>query len=141
MSVEAEDPIIEEIAGLLHEGRDPAWSEVAIEIAFADGFSQLRTWYRTRGDDEWRPTARYASLSEELTSRFAELRPIMYRPDVGTWFSAQLTVTDSGEYRSDFDLNGEPHFDPPVARDLFVEDLRTFPRDPSRVPAWATEDA
>jgi hypothetical protein len=141
MAAEAEDSLIEEIARLIFEMRDPAWSQVAIEIAFADGFSQMRTWSRTGREDPWRPTARYAPMSEDLAGRFAELRRIMYRPDVGTWLSAQLTVSDGGDYSSDFDLNGKPHFDPPVAPELFLEDLRAFPRDPSRVPAWMTEDA
>ncbi len=138
MTVAEEDRIVEAVAAMLHEARDPSWADLAIEIAFADGFSQFRTWMRTDYDGDWQPTGRYAGRSEEFANLFADLRRLMYRPRKGTWFSARLTVTAQGDYRSDFDFDVEPRFDPPVAADLYVKDLQAFPRDPSRVPAWVT---
>ena len=136
MTVEADDRIAEAVAAMLHEVRDPAWAEVAVEIAFADGFSQFRTWFRTGYDGEWQPTGRYAGRAEDFAGLFAELRRLMYRPDAGTWFSARLTVSDQGDYRSDYDFDNEPRFDPPVAPDLYLKDLQAFPRHPSRIPGW-----
>lgn len=136
---EDEDEVVEAIAALLHQARDAAWAEVAVEIAFADGFSQFKTWFRTSYDAPWQPTPRYAADSEEFAGLFAELRRLMYREDIGTWFSARLTVTDQGDYRSDYDYDNEPRFDPPASPELFVKDLRTFPRAPSRVPPWVNE--
>ena len=136
MSADAEQALVERLAALLHQSRDPAWAEVAVEIAFADGFSQFRTWYRTSYDGDWRPTGRYAALSEEFASGFAELRRLMYRPGAGTWFAARLTVSEQGDYRSDYDFDNEPRFDPPVAPEAYVKDLQAFPRDASRVPDW-----
>ena len=133
---EAEDEIVEAIAVLLHEARDPSWAEVAVEIAFADGFSQFRTWFRTRYDGPWEPTGRYAGRAQDFAGAFAELRRLMYRPGRGTWFSARLTVSDQGDYRSDYDYDDEPRFDPPVALELYLKDLESFPRDASRIPAW-----
>lgn len=132
----AETEIVEALAAILHEARDETWAEVAVEIAFADGFSQFRTWSRASYDGDWQPAPRYADRSEEFAEHFARLRRLMYRGDRGAWFSARLTVTDQGDYRSDYDFDNEPRFDPPVAPELFVKDLQEFPRDPSRVPAW-----
>ena len=139
MSRQTDNERVEAVASLLHQARDMAWAEVAIEIAFADGFSQLRTWFRTTFDGEWQPTARYSDYSEEFAALFAQERRLMYRQDSGAWFSARVTVTDQGDYRSDYDYEHEPRFDPPVSRDLFVKDLEVFPRHPSHVPAWLTQ--
>ena len=139
MTAHAENEIVESIAAMLHEARDPGWAEVAVEIAFADGFSQLRTWFRTTYDGQWEPTGRYAGRSEDLTGRFAALRRLLYRPGSGTWFSARLAVSDQGDYRSDYDFDHEPRFDPPVAPELYLKDLETFPRDASSIPPWLGE--
>jgi hypothetical protein len=135
----AETEVVEALAAMLHEVRDPGWAEVAVEIAFAGGFSQFRTWFRTTYDGHWEPTGRYAHRAEDFAAAFHELRRLMYRPGPGTWFSARLTVSDQGDYRSDYDFDHKPRFDPPVARQLYLDDLRAFPRDPSRIPAWVTE--
>lgn len=139
MATPAENEIVEAIASILYAVRDEDWAEMAVEIAFAGDFTQFRTWFRTSYDGEWQPTPRYAEHSPELAGLFADLRRLMYRDGVGTWFSARLTVAAQGEFRSDYDFEGEPHFDPPAPRGAFTEDLRMFPRDPSRVPAWAGE--
>lgn len=139
MAYQSDNETVEAIAALLHESRDPAWAEVAVEIAFADGFSQFRTWFRTSFNGDWQPTSRYAGHSEDFAELFAEERRLMYREDEGTWFSARLTVTDQGDYRSDYDYDHEPRFDPPVPRDLFIRDLEVFPRHPSRVPSWLSD--
>lgn len=140
MTQHEENEIVAAIALMLHEERDPAWAEVAVEIAFAGDFSQLRTWRRGTYDGDWEPTGRYASRAAEFAGRFAELRRLMYREHAGTWFSARLTVAAQGDYRSDYDYDHEPRFDPPVPRSLFAEDLAAFPRDPSRIPEWAGKD-
>jgi hypothetical protein len=136
MTVHAENEIVEQLAAMLHEARDPSWAEVAIEIAFADGFSQFRTWFRTSYDGDWQPTGRYAGRSEDFAELFAGLRRLMYRAGPGTWFSARLTVSDQGDYRSDYDFDNEPRFDPPVDPELYARDLETFPRAAARIPSW-----
>jgi len=140
MTPNSENEIVESLAELVHGGRDETWAEAAIEMAFADGFSQMRTWFRTRLDGAWEPTARYAGWSEDFAGRFAELRRLMYRPDRGTWFSARLTVSHQGDYRSDYDYDTRPAFDPPASPELFVRDLEAFPRDASRVPSWLADE-
>lgn len=141
MGTPAENEIVEAIASILYATRDETWAEMAVEIAFAGGFSQFRTWSRTSYDGEWQPTPRYADQSAELAGLFADLRRLMFRAGAGTWFSARLTVAAQGDFRSDYDFDGEPHFDPPAPPGAFAEDLREFPRDPSRVPEWAAEGA
>ena len=140
MGTPAENEIVEAIASILYAARDETWAETAVEIAFAAGFSQFRTWFRTSFDGEWQPTPRYADRSAEIAGLFADLRRLMYREETGTWFSARLTVAAQGDYRSDYDFDGRPRFDPPAPPGAFAEDLRNFPRDPSRVPAWAVEN-
>lgn len=135
----SENEVVEAIAALLHESREPTWAEAALEIAFADGFSQLRTWSREAYDGQWEPAPRYAVDSESFAELAATLRRLMYRADRGTWFSARITVTDQGDYRADYDFDNQPNFDPPVSPELFLKDLRQFPREPSRVPSWVGE--
>lgn len=140
MATPAENEIVEAIASILYAAREEDWAETAVEIAFAAGFSQFRTWFRISFDGDWQPTARYADRSVEIAGRFADLRRLMYSAEgAGTWFSARLTVAAQGDYRSDYDFDGRPHFDPPAPPGAFTEDLRLFPRDPARVPAWAGE--
>ncbi len=139
MTVHAENEIVEQLAALLHGAHDPSWAEVAVEIAFADNFSQVRTWFRTSYDGQWQPTGRYAGRSEDFATLFAGLRRLMYRSGPGTWFSARLTVSDQGDYRSDYDFDHQPRFDPPAPPDFYRDDLRAFPRDPSKIPPWMAD--
>lgn len=63
-----------------------------------------------------------------------------YRPGVGTWFTATVTIHARGSVDADFDYDNEPQwlFDapPPVA---FVKDFGKFPRDEEHTPAWLAE--
>lgn len=139
MTVEAESEIVAALAAMLHEVRDPAWAEVAVEIALAGGFSQFRTWFRTGYDGQWQPTGCYADRSEGFANLFADLRWLMYRAGTGTWFSARLTVSDRRDLRSDSDFDDQPRFHPPVAPELYLKDVQAFPRDASRIPAWVPQ--
>ena len=65
-----------------------------------------------------------------------ELRAAMYRPGVGTWFSAKVTVTAEGSMDADFNYDDEPVWDEGIPDHWFVTDLERFPRDESAQPAW-----
>jgi hypothetical protein len=64
------------------------------------------------------------------------LRSAMYRPGVGTWFSAKITVTAEGSMDADFNYDDEPQWDEGVPAHWFVTDLERFPREDSAIPEW-----
>jgi hypothetical protein len=64
-----------------------------------------------------------------------ELREGMHEPDGGAWFTARVLFDRSGTYRADFDFEGEPVLDFPLANGSFVTDLERFPRD-ERTSGW-----
>lgn len=70
---------------------------------------------------------------------FAELRSAMYRPGVGTWFTARYVVNRLGDYKFDFDYDSEPDFNPQLTPGAFALDLEYFPRDDEHMPEWLRE--
>lgn len=69
----------------------------------------------------------------------AELRDLAYRPGVGTWYSATLTVTAQGGFDASFDHDGEPRLPQPVDHEHYVRDAERYPRDAEHTPAWLTQ--
>ncbi|GAA3103891.1 hypothetical protein JOF29_003552 [Kribbella aluminosa] len=75
-------------------------------------------------------------LPEGLEDHFEELRREMYRPGKGTWLTAQLTITSTGHFSTDFDYDGRPNWSIPVDEGIYAADLSVFPRDDENVPDW-----
>lgn len=74
------------------------------------------------------------SVPRHVTRLLRDLRRDLYRPGVGTWFTARVVVEAAGGVDIDFDYDHRPPLEP--APSSWVEDLRRFPRDPQHVPSW-----
>ncbi|MEQ0560357.1 ferredoxin [Amycolatopsis sp. NEAU-NG30] len=77
----------------------------------------------------------------ELLQLLGTLRAGMYRPGVGTWLSAALTVDAVHGVTADFVADREPQWrrtPPPLG---FQDELRAFPRAEQHVPPWLRERA
>jgi hypothetical protein len=72
----------------------------------------------------------------ELLQSLGALRAGMYRPGVGTWLGAVLTVDPVQGTGADFGFDREPQWrrvPPPIG---FRDELRAFPRAEQHIPAW-----
>ena len=70
------------------------------------------------------------------TDLVRSLREVMYRPDSGTWFSMEMTVTSTGAMTARFNYDNEPEWDVPVDPVSYVNDAKKFPRDEAHQPVW-----
>ena len=76
-------------------------------------------------------------LVDEAADRYTdELRANMWREDLGTWFSAEFTVTAAGSLHSTFNYDDEPSWDFPIDPSCYVQDLERFPRSAQHIPEW-----
>ncbi|MFD7159360.1 immunity protein YezG family protein [Kribbella sp. NPDC059898] len=75
-------------------------------------------------------------LPEGLEDHFEELRREMYRPDKGTWLTAQLTITSDGHFATDFQYDERPDWSIQVDERIYQDDLSVFPRDRENIPSW-----
>jgi hypothetical protein len=71
-----------------------------------------------------------------LARAFAELRKVMYVPELGAWLSARYTINPPGEFRIFYNYDHDPQCDPPIPLAVFERDLETYPRPVEKVPGW-----
>jgi hypothetical protein len=72
----------------------------------------------------------------KATRLMDRLRPGMYQPGKGAWFTATYVVSRGGRYRVDFDYDNEPAFPFDLTSASFAKDLAHFPRDARFIPPW-----
>ena len=73
----------------------------------------------------------------ELNQATDELRAACYRKDVGTWFSAKITVTAGGSASAEYNYDQEPDGgDVPIDSGAYLSDLAVFPRAEDKLPDW-----
>ena len=70
------------------------------------------------------------------TKALAELRRVMYRPGLGTWFSVSMTVWADGRSQVTYNYDQEPQTDYPPAAISYLTDLNTYPIDEDKRPDW-----
>ncbi|SDM34119.1 TNT domain-containing protein [Allokutzneria albata] len=70
------------------------------------------------------------------TRAMAELRHVMYRPELGAWLSVRYVVNPPGEFRVFYNYEHDPLWTPPVPPGVYAQDLTTYPRPEERVPDW-----
>jgi len=133
--------IIEELSALLPERVRGEWARLVLTSSDLSmyGESQLKV---QRSDGSWGTAPSPRAKSKLLM----ELRKVMYRPGVGTWFSTTWTLTkdDAGQVSADvsFNYDEEPDWDPlmsPIDPGLYGIDLEDFPRDDEHIPGWLRE--
>lgn len=91
-----------------------------------------------------RPSGEDRSLlpPRDTSKLIDELRDVMYRPNAGTWFSMELTVTRQdgrGKVDVSFNYDEMPAWSDFPASIMFVQDLRRYPRDDEHTPGWLRE--
>jgi hypothetical protein len=65
-----------------------------------------------------------------------QLRPGMYQPGKGTWFTAAYRLSNDRRYRVDYDYHNEPLFPFDLYSGSFAKDLAQFPREGRNIPPW-----
>ena len=76
-------------------------------------------------------------VPDELVRDAVALRGATTRADGAAWTWAFLSISARGEdLTADFDYERRPDLVPPCTRSDCEAELRLFPRDPVRLPAW-----
>jgi hypothetical protein len=85
-------------------------------------------------------------LGTDGTMACLELRKTMYRPGVGTWYTAHFTVDETKECGVEYDYDTMPEdreilmaHGPGIndeLREVLLEDQEMFPRDQEHLPGW-----
>ncbi|WP_167145384.1 hypothetical protein [Actinomyces sp. ZJ308] len=76
-------------------------------------------------------------VPDELVHDAVALRDSTTRADGAAWTWAFLSIsTRDGELTTDFDYERRPDLVPPCTRDDCAAELRLFPRELDRLPAW-----
>lgn len=75
----------------------------------------------------------------EVSDLLDELRKAAYRPGVGTWNTATLTLLAAGRIVVDFNFDDAPPADMRPAPNSWVAELTQYPRAPEHTPAWLAE--
>lgn len=91
-----------------------------------------------------RVTGEDKSLAAPLSARrkLMELRDVMYRDGLGTWFSMRLTIMKRDgrvKMHADYNYDGLPQWDTTPASGLYTTDLIKYPRDQDNMPDWLAE--
>ncbi|MBB5643551.1 hypothetical protein [Cryobacterium roopkundense] len=94
------------------------WGQASMDITRADGSAQS------------------ATVADNAMQCAGELRANMYRDGLGTWFSAEFTVTAAGSLHTTYNYDDEPNWTRPAEAVFYVDDLERFPRDPEHIPEW-----
>ncbi|MBB4933280.1 hypothetical protein F4561_004100 [Lipingzhangella halophila] len=128
---EEQNDLLLQITLLLSHSLPEGWQEVAVSYRALGSHSEMLGQIQRMGQ---RPSSH--EPPPDLAKRFQRLRAGMYRPGVGTWFTATYRLTSSSGYSVAYDQDNEPAWvsaPPESARD---EELRMFPRDAQHIPEW-----
>jgi hypothetical protein len=126
-----QDAVLQDIALVLAHNLPPGWQECLVTHHALGAHAETTVRIeRLNGP----PTD--VAGPEVLGELLARLRTGMYRPGVGTWFSAQFRLTHPVDYRIEYDHTGRPDWSVPPPAEAYAAESRTFPRDPEHVPGW-----
>jgi hypothetical protein len=126
-----QDTVLQDIALVLAHNLPPGWQECLVTRGALGAHAETTIRIeRLNGP----PTD--VAGPEVLGELFARLRTGMYRPGVGTWFSARYRLTHPVDYRIEYDNTGQPDWSAPPPPEAYTDELRTFPRDPEHTPDW-----
>lgn len=129
--------LIQQVARLVASGASGAsgaWTRVRYSVNAVDPYTE-ELCYVTTPEGETRTQLAPRGVHDLVE----ELRDVMYRPGVGTWFSMELTVTrqdGAGNVDVTFNHDDMPRWDTTPASGMFAYDLRKYPRDAEHTPEW-----
>jgi len=73
--------------------------------------------------------------TDEAGAAASDLRRLMYRAEVGSWFSARFRVTAAGKLGTSFDFDHRaPHAW--IDDQTYLDDLESYPRPAEAIPGW-----
>ncbi|HEU5156892.1 MAG TPA: glycohydrolase toxin TNT-related protein [Streptosporangiaceae bacterium] len=131
-----QDAVLQDIAVVLAHNLPPGWQECLVVHGALGAHAETTVRIeRLNGP----PTD--VAGPEVLGELFARLRTGMYRPGVGTWFSARYRLTHPVDYRIEYDNTGRPAWAAPPPPEAYADELRTFPRAPEHIPDWLLRPA
>jgi hypothetical protein len=126
-----QDAVLQDIALVLAHNLPPGWQECLVTHRALGAHAETTVRIeRLNGP----PTD--VTGPPVLGELFARLRAGMYRPGVGTWFSARFRLTHPVDYRIEYDNTGRPDWSAPPPDEAYAEEARRFPRDPAHVLDW-----
>src|SRR5688572_30455630 len=131
ISPEEQDALLREI-GIELLGAVPSdWTEIRfVEAALVDIQSPSLDVVRAEGMLDWaQPPAQASRL-------LGDLRRGMYKPGLGTWYTARITITPPGESHVEFDYDNEPRFPFEITPTSYALDLEYFSRYDDATPDW-----
>jgi hypothetical protein len=126
-----QDAVLQDIALVLAHNLPPGWQECLVVHGALGAHAETTVRIERLNGPPIDVTG-----PEVLGELFARLRTGMYRPGVGTWFSARFQLTHPVDYRVEYDGTGQPHWSAPPPPEAYADDLRSFPRDPEHIPDW-----
>lgn len=119
------------IGTALSQVSPPGWTAIELTVVCVGPETRSRLGVRM---PDGRVVKAGRPVPRDVTRLLRELREQAYRPEVGTWFTAHVTVEAAGRIGIDFDYDNPPPLEP--APNSWVAELSRFPRSPEHTPAW-----
>lgn len=130
--------LLQQITLLLTRSLPAGWTECAVvHRALGSHSETLGQMRRATGPGLPSPV----ELPDALDGLFRRLRAGMYRPGVGTWFTATLNLAHPNSYEVQYDNEGEPAWSQRPPEVVLEEERRMFPRDPQHTSGWLRRGA
>lgn len=126
--------LISEISSLLPADVDGDWVALVFSPRMVSMYSEEDLVVRRADSSE------DGALSpDEVLDLLKELRAVMYRPEAGSWLSAEWVIENDGSSWTsevEFNYNDEPTWYSPIDPGLYGLDLEKFPRRYDLIPGW-----
>ncbi len=126
-----QDEAIQDVARDLVAEAPEGWQKIVFTYAAIVGMS-TSTFTSTLDNNETK--ADFPPIATNTKMR--KLREDMYSPESGTWFTATVTVDNTGKYHTQFDYDSEPDFNRPLTAGAYQLDFEEYPRPSDQVPSW-----
>ncbi|PWV48552.1 hypothetical protein [Nocardiopsis sp. L17-MgMaSL7] len=127
--------ILKEIGGLILGDHPEKGEHLVYEMMKVAGYgsARLTAEYENGESERISPPAAVIGMANRL-------RAGMYQEGKGTWFSMKYVITRPSSYTVEFNYDDRPTYQFAPEPDLYVEDLKRFPRDPENIPEWLQEE-
>ncbi|CAM03145.1 hypothetical protein A8924_4262 [Saccharopolyspora erythraea NRRL 2338] len=132
----AQQQLIQEIGRVIVRALPPGWQEATVEYRAIGPHSELVAQLLAPNG-----TVVPIAAPSDATELFTRLRHGMYRPERGTWISAQYRLQRPGSYSVDFNGDFEPAWRAAPDGEAHADELRRYPRAAANIPAWLARAA
>ena len=125
------EQIVDHISGALVQAAPDGWNRIHLKVR-ASVLAREYELSVTLGDGRPAPV----EIPMEVKSDLVDLRPLMYQPGRGTWFTASLTLVAPDHREIAFNYDEDPEWWPDLPPVIFSSDLAEFPREDEHIPGW-----